>query len=505
MKKLPITLTTLLLFSALLIQSCGGNSSKTGEDTANEQNDSQNEAAVSETTADPYLDDLPGDLKLGGKEVTFLYREEVSDEFYTESLNGDIVNDAVYESIREVEERLDTDIVLKTRAGQMLEARQEYKDHITNTVLAGDALYDWVDLMFGAPPGLMVNGIFTDLNTVDNIDLEKPYYIDGLSETVSIDDHLYFLAGDISLGYLKCLHCMYFNKQTAENYGVENLYDIVNDGQWTIEKMREISEAASEDINGDGKYNLDDKIDFLVHNSTHLKGFWMSTGIKMYEKNEDGEYSFIFGSDRDAEICSKLNDLVYQTKGSYYPEVNDANVSQLEQYNKLSAKFVSGAVFITTAEMDYAVTNLRDMEDAYGILPYPKMDEEQENYISSSRTTHNSFCIPITCSDTGAAGAVMEALSSVKYSNVAPAYFEIALKVKYSHDDESAVMYDLIRDTMYFDFGYTYNTAIDTPEGVFTSSIKNKDSIASNVASRGNALQTSLDKYIEQVREGNKH
>ena len=488
----------------MLMQACGG--SETGKpEEITAKNDPANAEMAAETTADPYLDDLPDGLTLDGAAVTFLYREEVSDEFYTDTMNGDIVNDAIYESIRNVEERLNADVVLKTRAGHLLSARQDYKDHVTGTILAGDDLYDWVDLMFGAPPGLMVNGVFTDLHTVRYIDLDKPYYISGLAETVSIDGHLYFLGGDISLGYLKCLHCLYFNKQVAENYGIASLYDIVNDGQWTLDKMMEITEAACEDLNGDGKYNMEDKIGFLVHNSVHLKAFWISTGITMYALDSDGEYKFVFGSERDATICNKLNQLIYQTKGTYYPEINDANDAQIEKYNNLAAKFKSGDVFITTAEMDYAVSHLRDMEDSYGILPFPKRDEEQDAYVSSSRTTHNSFCMPVTCSDPDKAGAVMEALSSEKYSSVAPAYFEIALKVKYAHDNESAVMYDLIRDTMFFDFGYTYNTAIGSPESTFTTSIKTQDSIASTVASKGPALQAKLDEYIAQVREGNRH
>nr|MBQ4317840.1 hypothetical protein [Clostridia bacterium] len=503
MKKLSLALTALLLCQIMLLQSCKS-------DTANDgitgiQDNIQTESAAEETTIDPYPDNLPDDLRLNGAEVTFLYREEVCDEFYTEAQNGDIVNDAIYESIKAVEERLDTDIVLKTKAGHLSAARQPYKDHVTNTVLAGDDIYDWVDLMFGAPPGLMVNGIFTDLCTVEHIDLSKPYYIANLADTVAIDGHVYFLGGDISLGYLKCIFCMYFNKQIAENYGIDDLYEIVNDGKWTIEKLMEVTEIASDDLNGDGVYDINDRLGFLIHDQNHRKGFWASSGIRMYTPDPNGEYAFTFGSERDAEICGMLHSLIYETKGTYFPNISNSQEAALEQYNKLTSKFVSGEVFITTAEMDHAVANLRTMEDAYGILPYPKRNEEQDEYGSSSRNTHNAFCMPVTCSDTSAAGAVMEALSSAKYSTVTSTYFETALKVKYSHDEQSAVMYDLIRDTMYLDFGYTYNTAIGSPESVYANSITTKDSIASNVAAKGPALQTSLEKYLEQVRDGNNH
>ena len=102
-------LGALLLLAAMLMQACGGDGGQpTG--TTDPSNAPEADEAV-ETTADPYLDDLPADLNLNGKAVTFLYREEVSNEFYTDTMNGDIVNDAIYESIRSVEERLNADIV----------------------------------------------------------------------------------------------------------------------------------------------------------------------------------------------------------------------------------------------------------------------------------------------------------------------------------------------------------------------------------------------------------
>lgn len=96
-----------------------------------------------------------------------------------------------------------------------------------------------------------------------------------------------------------------------------------------------------------------------------------------------------------------------------------------------------------TAEIDDSVSQLRDMKDAYGILPYPKADENQKEYVSSARNTHNAFSMPITCEDPDMAGAVLEALSSSNHDTVLPAYFETALKKKYARcPDDSARMYE---------------------------------------------------------------
>jgi len=52
----------------------------------------------------------------------------------------------------------------------------------------------------------------------------------------------------------------------------------------------------------------------------------------------------------------------------------------------------------------------------------------------------------------------MEALGAESYRWVTPAYYEIALKTKYSRDEETSQMLDIIKSGLRFDFG-TVNTA----------------------------------------------
>ena len=493
------TFSSLLLALILMVNlvSCGEDK----EDITDDNTDMTTSGDSSAETDNRVSDDLPADLDFGGEEVTFLYREEVASEFYADTANGDIVNDALYDSIRSVEERLNTDIVAVLREGHYTSVRDEYMNHISSTIMAGDDAYDFVDLMIGNSPVMMQEGIFVDLLENKYIDVDKPYYLAKLVDTVAIDDKLYFISGDASLGYMKCAFCMYFNKRLVDDYQIEDLYTLVDEGRWTLDKLREISTIASQDVNNDGKYDYEDKLGFVVHDWNHPKGFWFSTDMFFYSKNDDGSFTYDFGDERDVDICNSLYQLIYNTPGSFFPGIGNAVVEQQAEYNQLASKFASGDILIMTAELDDAVAQLRDMKDSYGILPYPKYDEAQENYISGSRNTHNAFSMPITCGDQDMAGAVLEALSASNYNTVLPAYFEIALKTKYAHDDDSARMYDLIRETMILDFGYIYGNAIGGPEGIFYNSIKSENSLASQVASNKTRLQTALDSYIEKYRE----
>lgn len=483
----------LLLAIAAGIVACGD--SKTNTPPAIDSETSSVE------TVKQHTDDLPEGLKFDGEAVTFLYRQEISNEFWVETSTGDVVDDAIYDSFRSVEERLGVDINVVLRDGHYVSARQDYMDHISNTILAGDDEYDWVDLMIGNSPIYQKQGVFMDLTENKYIDLDKPYYLGGLMDQGAIDGRLYFVSGDASLGYMKCAFCLYFNQRLVEDYKIENPYDLVDSGKWTLDKLGEIAALTAEDLNGDGKYDTNDKLGFVVHDTNHPKGFWVATNSIMFTKDTSGEWQFTYGSERDADVCNKLYKIFFANDGSYFSNVTNAVSEQHEKYNQISSKFASGDIFMMTAEMDDSVLQLRNMKDDYGILPYPKYDENQEDYLSSARNTHNAFSMPVTCSNADAAGAVLEALSSSNYETVFPAYFETALKVKYSRDNDSARMYDIIRDTMKLDFGYIYSNALGAVEWIFNDSYKVENSFSSNLASVKEKFKTNLATYLEDMKD----
>ena len=156
MTKITRSATALALAALLtLSMSCGDTTSAPIETTTGTQ-----------TPAKTYPDDLPEDLNFGGKKVTFLYRAEISQEFYADSENGEVVNDAIYNSMRSVEDRLGVDINVVLRDGHYVSSRGEYINHIKSMITAGDPEYDWVDMMIGLATIEMSAGIFR--NIADN-------------------------------------------------------------------------------------------------------------------------------------------------------------------------------------------------------------------------------------------------------------------------------------------------------------------------------------------------
>ena len=105
------------------------------------------------------------------------------------------------------------------------------------------------------------------------------------------------------------------------------------------------------------------------------------------------------------------------------------------------------------------------MTSDYGIIPYPKFDEAQEQYLTRIQDAVALVCVPITLFDekTEAVGAALEALAAESYRNVTAVYFEVAMKVKYSRDDISSQMLDIVRGGAYLNFASIYNESIGNP------------------------------------------
>jgi hypothetical protein len=163
--------------------------------------------------------------------------------------------------------------------------------------------------------------------------------------------------------------------------------------------------------------------------------------------------------------------------------------------------FMSGKNLFYYSELYESGTTFKSMEGDFGILPCPKFDENQKEYRTVAHDTYSLFCIPITCSRRELVGAAAEAMAAESYRKVTPAYFETALKVKYTRDEESSQMLDIILRGATFNFGVVYSGAIDNVGYIMRDLLlfndKNK-SFAAYWEKREEKYQRELDKVIDK-------
>ena len=98
------------------------------------------------------------------------------------------------------------------------------------------------------------------------------------------------------------------------------------------------------------------------------------------------------------------------------------------------------------------------MQDSYGMLPNPKWDEAQERYLTNAYDQFSVFGVPLSVptGDLEFVGTIYECLNAESYKTVYPAYYDVALKGKYSEDADTANMVDIIMEGRLFDFSFQF-------------------------------------------------
>jgi len=95
-------------------------------------------------------------------------------------------------------------------------------------------------------------------------------------------------------------------------------------------------------------------------------------------------------------------------------------------------------------------------------------------------------------------GATMEAMCAESYRTVTPAYFEIALKQKYSRDEETSQMLDLIRAGITFDFGTLNSINMADVNKIFRDLMTEKRmDFVSRYERAETRYQNALDKLLD--------
>ena len=123
---------------------------------------------------------------------------------------------------------------------------------------------------------------------ISGIDLTKAYWDKNAIDSLTIQGLTFFTTGEITVSDNNAAYCIMFNKGLAAEYKIENPYDLVNSGNWTIEKFGELVKKVSVDLNSDGEMGYEDRYGLLVWDDS-ITGMINASGQRCATINENGE------------------------------------------------------------------------------------------------------------------------------------------------------------------------------------------------------------------------
>ena len=483
---------TSLLFAALLIISATAGCGESAETPAQNAPAQTAETAAAETAEAPVtdvLENLP-DGDYGGRKFNILLREGFEYEFVSEEENGDIINDAVYRRNRAVEEKFNIQFGTVSRY-TVWGNEDKFNKELEKAVMSGSQDYDLVAGYAAMILGVIKPGLFINWYDIPNVDVSKPWWSPQIADSLTINGRLYAMTGDIALSLWKNMVCIYFNKKLAEDYDVGELYQPVYDGVWCFDRLQAAASKVSSDLDGDQKFTQADLYGYTSYHSTAIDSYMPAFNIQVLKRGEDGMLHFAINNEKTVGALEKLIGFFYG--GS--------------DYAVTSSKWDHEKIFKEDRSLFYAhdlrtASTLRDMETDYGMLPYPKYDEQQEKYYSTATDIFSLMLVPSTVIDPELVGLVSEALCSKSWEMVTPIYYDISLKDKYNRDAQSSDMLDLIRSSLIFDIGYLNSYALDSAGHLFMQLMHGENTdLASAYAKKEKSFQKRLEKMLEAYED----
>ena len=494
-KSITAFLILIIIASMTFLTACASGDTVNNQDSQKPVNENNADDADENEEPEVEEDIFAGIEKneYGGKVFNILARTDMFDQFFSEGETGDIINDSVFKRNRLVEDTFDVKI-------NVINMGDWNESAIKKSVMAGDGAYDLVDGYAAFVGSLISAGLYQNLLEIPHLRLTEPWWSQHAVDELTVNGKLFIVPGDISLNLWETIMTVFFSKGLLQSLDLENPYDLVKNGEWTFDKMLEMCKGVSLDLNGDGEMYVEDRYGSLIYDDLSFVNFHNAFNIPTTLKDASGIPYFNLDSPEVFDLAEKMYNLASSTDGIIYGNKADG----------FKSLYTTGYPIVETSLNMFAndqilfyltilgdAEKLRSMETDFGILPYPKKTAEQTQYKTSSRDQHTMFGIPVDVKDTDFAGLVTEALCVASNKIVIPTYYDVALKNKYTRDDESGEMLDLIRHGLNFDFGIVFAAQTNSAGWSIRTSVNQSSfSFASTLEKNMSKHEKALDKFL---------
>lgn len=438
---MALILVSAMLTQSLCLASCSEGAEKESSSPTPQSSVSQESESEAEESESYVPDSLPEE-DFGGAALLIascnFYNKDLATYFTFEEMTGVPVDDELYKSRIANEDRFKAKITW-TNLGDTSAMENAVKASAT----AKDGAYD---MAIGADHGMInlgKDGIFRNLYDFDRFEFEKPWWTKNALESWTLAGKLYCASSYLSYCGLHWTRAVAVNKGWAEELNMPIPYDAVRDGTWTLDMLYTLTEDVTYDFDGNGKLNEKDKVGFTSGTQT-----WYcmqeAVDLPIYRHDADGTVYLdidIDRTDKYVEIVNKLRDK------SRYVASGDFGTDMFKEGNALFSYTQVGDIY------DY----IRISDIKYGILPTPKLDEQQENYINCCTDVPWAIISTVAGDREIFVSTMIEGMSSYNYNHVLPAYFETALKARAADAPDDAEMLQIISDTRTIGFAYGYS------------------------------------------------
>ena len=404
---------------------------------------------------------------------------KVDDESDTHS---EVLETAVYQRNLAFEE------LCKLTLNVVQEETNKVTESVKTDVKTGAGEYDLVHQHMAQTANLASEGNLISYTALDGIDLSAPWWDQGTASFM-ISDKVYFMNSAINYSDENTTYVMLFNKQMAEDEKIDP-YQLVYDNQWTLDKFQTLIKEVSYDLTGEGKYDENDVYGFVATWETG-NTFFFGSDLR-YVVCEEGEDPYLA---LDSTGMNKASDLLDKVLNIYYVN-NSTYASPAGKENLGMDCFKAGRGLFYGEVVQYIVHLGKEMATDFGVLPIPKYNESQKDYITWTNGICSTTSITKACQHLDKIGPTLEILAILSYQRVTPAFYDTVLQRKSVRDEESQGMLDIIFKTRTYDLSMYYDLGL---EPLFKAAVNdNKTNFTSTYGKQEKKAEKKLGTLVEK-------
>ena len=247
-------------------------------------------------------------------------------------------------------------------------------------------------------------------------------------------------------------------------------------------------------LNGDEsftKWNGEGNSVYAIANHiSSTDAFLFSAENKLMTRSGD-TFTFTAATERMYSTIEKVSALLDKKSGNAYSD----NGSDLSTKTGYYYAFMNNRAMFITAELKTALM-MRTMESNFGLVPMPKYDEAQENYITYVNPISCFLTIPTTNPDMKRTGIILDALTYDSYKNCLPIYYDVTVSQKGLRNDDSIEMLQIVRDNRSTQVSNLYGITNKLNNQLQDVVLNGNGKAASTIAAAEPEVEANLEKVL---------
>lgn len=393
-------------------------------------------------------------------------------------MTGNVIDQAVYRRNQKLCNQYNF-VIKEKKDPNWLDTARTLCDSDSNT-------YNMFSFRMNDMPELGQKGYLMNLNEVNGLNLDAPYYNQTTRRDGSFFNYLFFLTGDLIYMDDMALECVLFNSAMARDLDLfeeKSIYQTVLDGEWTFEAFENACKTATYDKNGDGTMTREDNWGFCMQNANLLM-MNAAMGNHLLEKNDED----VFVLNRSEKVVNDLESIMRLLNAGYSSGTNwdqslFTNGNQLFDLNEVSS-----------------LPRMSATDIEFGVVPYPKKDTQQKEYYSFI-TTYGSNCITICSSvkDLELTANIIELLSYESMQTVTPTLSEYLLGGRVINHAEDAQMLLEVQKNPVYELCYLWSTG-SLYSTLIALNAAHGGGIASALETSEGAVAASVERKLERLK-----